>query len=111
MSGPGFIAKQCFSLLLAAASLKVKIFALLAYREFYRALTYSVSLQRQVFRHGNDIFFPGEIYVKPALALIMPLQEAICTFPCTRFAASFFVDYSPWPHCPVNSGPTGSNSY
>ena len=49
----------------------------------------------------------GEIHAKPALAFIMPLQEAICTFPCTRCAASFSVDYSPWPHCPVNSGPTG----
>ena len=48
-----------------------------------------------------------EIHAKPALALIMPLREAICTFPCTRFAACFSVDYSPWPHCPVYSDPTG----
>ncbi|KAN0112000.1 hypothetical protein V8E52_007917 [Russula decolorans] len=34
-----------------------RVYCNLAYREFYRALTYSVSLQRQDFRHGNDNWF------------------------------------------------------
>jgi hypothetical protein len=36
----------------------------------------------------------GENHAKPALALIMPLQETICTFSCTRFMVSFSVGHS-----------------
>jgi hypothetical protein len=45
----------------------------------------------------------------PQLALIMPLQEAICTFPRTRFVASFSVDYSESLPVAALSGKLGSN--
>jgi hypothetical protein len=114
MLGPEFIAKLKLLAIISSSLIKSPKFSLLA----IQGVLSTVLLTYHAASHYDGrsfvmvpIFVSDKIHAKPALALIMPLQEAICISPCTRFAAFFSVEYSPWPHCPVNSCPTESNPY